>query len=95
MNLEGRMKSMKVRETATVPAGTFKDICLQLMDEVNTGVKEYVITKHGKPVARLVAPYASDAAEQSAFGYLANTVIAADDDLTATDFAAWEAWPEK
>ena len=38
----------------TIPAGEFKNRCLALMDEVNETGAEIVITKHGKPVSRLV-----------------------------------------
>lgn len=38
----------------TISAGDFKARCLSLMDEVNTKRTELVITKRGKPVARLV-----------------------------------------
>ena len=46
----------------TIPAGEFKNRCLALMDEVNETGAEIVITKHGRPVSRLVpavrsAPY--------------------------------------
>ncbi len=37
-----------------IPAGEFKNRCLALMDEVNETGEEIVITKHGKPVSRLV-----------------------------------------
>ena len=40
--------------TRTIPAGEFKDRCLALMDEVSETGEEIVITKHGKPVSRLV-----------------------------------------
>ncbi len=40
----------------TMPAGQFKARCLQLMNEVNEQRLEITITKHGKPVARLVPP---------------------------------------
>jgi prevent-host-death family protein len=39
---------------ATVPATKFKAQCLELMDRVAEGRKSYVITKRGKPVAKLV-----------------------------------------
>lgn len=38
----------------TIPAGEFKNRCLALMDEVNETGEPIVITKHGKPVSRLV-----------------------------------------
>ena len=37
-----------------IPAGEFKAKCLKLMDEVAASGEELVITKRGKPVARLV-----------------------------------------
>ena len=40
----------------TMKASEFKAKCLQLMDEVAHEGNEIVITKHGKPVSRLV-PY--------------------------------------
>jgi prevent-host-death family protein len=38
----------------TIAAGVFKAKCLALLDEVQQSGKEYVITKRGKRVARLV-----------------------------------------
>lgn len=37
-----------------IAAGEFKAQCLSLMDEVNRKHTTYVITKRGKPVAKLV-----------------------------------------
>lgn len=51
----------------TIPAGTFKTNCLALMDEVQTKREELLITKHGKPVAKLV-PVQSDA--DDIFGFM-------------------------
>jgi prevent-host-death family protein len=46
---------MTVRTTELeVPAGEFKARCLKLMDEVRATRRPIVITKRGKPVARLV-----------------------------------------
>jgi prevent-host-death family protein len=41
-------------EQQTIAAGEFKARCLKLMDEVRTKRTEIVITKRGKPVAKLV-----------------------------------------
>jgi prevent-host-death family protein len=38
----------------TMPAGQFKARCLRLMDEVNSTREPVLITKKGKPVAKLV-----------------------------------------
>lgn len=37
-----------------IPAGVFKARCLGLLDEVERERKEIVITKRGRPVARIV-----------------------------------------
>jgi prevent-host-death family protein len=38
----------------TMAAGKFKDVCLKTLDEVAATRSEIVITKRGRPVARLV-----------------------------------------
>ena len=40
----------------TIKASEFKARCLKLMDEIAESGEEIVITKHGRPVSRLV-PY--------------------------------------
>lgn len=40
--------------TRSIPAGLFKQGCLALLDEVGEGNVELVVTKRGKPVARVV-----------------------------------------
>jgi prevent-host-death family protein len=45
----------------TIPAGEFKARCLSLKDDVQKARETVVITKRGKPVARLVpVPAAKD-----------------------------------
>ncbi len=44
----------------TMGAGTFKVHCLSVMDEVQAKRETILITKHGKPVAKLV-PVEKDA----------------------------------
>ena len=41
-------------KTKTIPAGTFKAQCLAIMDEVQPKRQSVVITKRGRPVAKLV-----------------------------------------
>jgi prevent-host-death family protein len=56
-----------------VAAGEFKARCLELMDRVRERGEEYVITKHGKPVAKLV-PFREP--EQKAFlGCMKGTLL--------------------
>lgn len=38
----------------SIPAGEFKAKCLGLLDDVSRTGESLVITKHGKPVARLI-----------------------------------------
>lgn len=40
--------------TRTIPSGEFRARCLALLDEVNETGEEIIITRRGKPVARLV-----------------------------------------
>ncbi|MFQ5672799.1 MAG: type II toxin-antitoxin system Phd/YefM family antitoxin [Nitrospinales bacterium] len=49
-------------------AGQFKSKCLKLMDDVHKYHEEIIITKHGKPVAKLVP--IGGKASGSLFGYL-------------------------
>jgi prevent-host-death family protein len=48
-----------------IAAGEFKQGCLAILDEVAERHAEYVITKRGKPMARLV-PLESDEAKEAA-----------------------------
>ncbi len=56
-----------------VPAGEFKARCLKLMDEINEQGGELIITKHGKPVAKLV-PADRPAKPQPMFGFMEGSV---------------------
>jgi prevent-host-death family protein len=57
-----------------VSAAEFKATCLHLMDRVRETGAEYVVTKHGRPVAKLV-PYVAPAAARKGFGALKGTVL--------------------
>ena len=68
-----RKKSSAVREPgAPVPATAFKAHCLELMDHVRETGQEVVVTKHGKPVAKLV-PVPAPAGR--GFGCMRGTVL--------------------
>jgi len=43
-------------DTNRVPAGEFKQRCLAILDDVAAGNVEVIVTKRGRPVARIVAP---------------------------------------
>lgn len=68
-----------------VKAGVFKNTCLELMDEVRDRQSEIVITKHGAPVARLVAP---DVQAPSAFGFMRGTLLG-HGDIVSPDSEPW------
>src|SRR6476659_6538838 len=57
----------------TVAAAEFKATCLELMDRVRETGIEYVVTKHGKPVAKLV-PYVAPKPRRG-FGSMKGTVL--------------------
>lgn len=56
---------------AAIGAGEFEEKCLQILDDIAEKRGTLVITKHGKPVARLV-PVES---EQQLFGALKGSVV--------------------
>jgi len=55
----------------TIAAGQFKARCLQLMDEVRTTRQPVLITKKGRPVARLVP---AEGQVEDIFGCLRNEI---------------------
>ena len=56
-----------------IPAAEFKATCLKLMDRVRETRAEYVITKHGEPVAKLVPVDVPE--RKSFFGCMKGTVL--------------------
>ena len=77
-NPAARVKRKRPRPSAVavrpIAAAAFKAKCLELMDRVRETGEEYVVTKHGEPVAKLV-PY-SGHARTSLFGSMKGTVLA-------------------
>jgi len=63
-----------MKRKPTVPAAEFKATCLELIDRVKEAGVEYVVTKHGRPFAKLV-PYDGMPAA-SPFGCMKGTVLA-------------------
>jgi prevent-host-death family protein len=56
-----------------IAAAEFKARCLELMDRVRQTGAEYIVTKHGRPVARLVP--VRERAREPLFGALRGTVV--------------------
>jgi prevent-host-death family protein len=63
----------RVRGGGHVAAAEFKARCLELMDQVRETGVEYVVTKHGAPVAKLV-PY-REPKKPPFFGSMKGTVL--------------------
>jgi prevent-host-death family protein len=66
-------RSRSTRRGGQLSAADFKATCLELMERVRETGGEYVVTKHGKPVAKLV-PYA-EPSRRSFFGSMKGTVL--------------------
>ena len=73
--------------SATMKASEFKAKCLQLMDEVAAGGGEVIITKHGRPISRLV-PYRTK--PSTLFGIDRGRIQVSGDIVGPVD-VAWEA----
>ena len=71
----------------TVSAGEFKTKCLKLMDVVHDTHEEFIITKHGVPVAKMV-PIESIA---SPFGLLKGSITITGDIVSYELDEKWEA----
>jgi len=72
-----------------VRAGEFKTICLSLMEQVRETGTEFVITKHGRPVAKLGPLTDSDL--RPFIGRSRGVITATRDDLLAPLDDEWEA----
>jgi prevent-host-death family protein len=74
-----------------IPAGVFKAQCLALLDDVHDSHTEIIVTKRGKPVARVV-PVEESKPYKSSFGHMRGTVIqhCSDEELFSTG-EVWEA----
>ncbi len=71
---------------STMPAGEFKAKCLKILDQVAETRETLVITKHGKPVARL-EPIHVDA---DVIGAMRGTGVIMGDIISPLD-VEWEA----
>jgi prevent-host-death family protein len=63
----------KASAPSRVSAADFKATCLELMDRVRETGAEFVVTKHGRPVAKLVPYRGSD--RTALFGSMKGTVL--------------------
>ena len=73
----------------TIPAGEFKARCLRIMEDVKKYRTWVVITKKGRPVAKLVPP---DAPVTDVFGCMAGTArIVGDIEAAVLPVETWKA----
>ena len=71
-----------------IPAGKFKAICLELLDQVKERRQEYIITKRGVPFAKLTP--VDPRKQRSAWGAMRGTVL----DSSRLDEPDDEPWGE-
>jgi len=78
----------------TIPAGEFKAKCLAIMDEVQARGETIVITKRGKPIARVTPLEGTEAekpAHKSIFGFMPGTGTVVGDIVgPIVDKSEWE-----
>ncbi|HMJ55664.1 MAG TPA: type II toxin-antitoxin system prevent-host-death family antitoxin [Polyangiaceae bacterium] len=77
---------MRAPKDKSIPAGVFKAKCLALFDEVEARRRSYVVTKRGRPVARIVPMPATT--KDSLRGSLVH-----EEDLLAPIDVAWDEVP--
>jgi len=68
-----------------ISAAKFKANCLKLMDEVSKTNKEIIITKYGKPVAKLVANDKPEKRKSNLLGSMVGKVIILGDIMEPND----------
>jgi len=66
-------------KTQIVPAGEFKNRCLQLIDEVNRDGVPLIVTKRGQPMVRIVPVLGADDLRS-----LEGTIVHEDDSIYST-----------
>jgi prevent-host-death family protein len=71
-----------------VPAANFKTDCLRLLDEVAESRRPLIVTKRGKPIAKLVPV---DTSPKDPFGCMAGTAKIRGDIIGPIDDVEWTA----
>ena len=72
-----------------ITATEFKAKCLKLMDEVAKTHEPVIVTKRGKPIAKLVPIEPEE--RKSWFGYMAGTIEITGDIMASIEDEDWEA----
>ncbi|MCI0436957.1 MAG: type II toxin-antitoxin system prevent-host-death family antitoxin [Gemmatimonadetes bacterium] len=82
-----KFASSRRKAAEEVPATAFKDSCLRLIDRVQQTREEIVVTRYGRPVAKLVA---FEQGKAPVFGFLAGSVTIHGDIVSPLD-EEWDA----
>ncbi len=69
-----------------IPAAQFKSQCLAVMDHVSESGQPVIITKHGKPVVKLVP---AEFSEDDIFGFMAGKAKIVGDIETSAPLSDW------
>jgi len=80
-------QEQQMSDPVRIAAGEFKTRCLKLLDEVAETGDDLIVTKRGRPVARLV-PMPAETCEL--FGALGGSVVREDDIVAPVD-ETWDA----
>lgn len=87
--MDGGVERRRARGRADVPASEMKNAWHAWLDRVEQGREEVVVTRYGRPVAKLV-PYQEEGEAPSIFGFLDGTVTV-HGDLVAPVDERWDA----
>ena len=69
-----------------IPAAQFKSQCLAVMDQVSESGEPVIITKHGKPVVKLVP---AEIAGEDIFGFMVGKAKIVGNVETSTPVSDW------
>lgn len=78
--------------SSPIGAAEFKARCLQIMDQVNETGAEVTITKHGRPVAKLVPVTVAVARPPLIGACKESLVIVGEHDLVPSTAGEWDEW---
>jgi prevent-host-death family protein len=70
-----------------IPAAQFKAKCLSVMEQVSETGEPVLVTKHGKPVVRVVPAGTGD---EDIFGFMSGKARIAGDVETTTPLSDWQ-----
>lgn len=69
-----------------IPAAQFKARCLSVMDRVSESGEPVIITKHGKPVVKIIP---AEISEEEIFGFMAGKAKIVGDIETSMPLSDW------